>query len=76
MQAVFIVGECALALLAYLVRGWRALVLLCAGICAALLPTVFLVPESPRWLLSQVWDRCAFGAEVHKLHMSCSNSTA
>ena len=53
-QAVYIVGECALALLAYLVRDWRTLVLLCAASCAAFLPTVFLMPESPRWLLSQV----------------------
>eukprot|EP00798_Chlamydomonas_sp_ICE-L_P025983 gene25983-11669_t len=52
-QACFILGECALALLAYCVRDWRALCFWCAACSAVLLPTALLVPESPRWLLSK-----------------------
>ena len=54
MQAFYIVGMCVLSLLAYLVRGWRLLCFACAASCAAFLPTMLLVPESPRWLLSKV----------------------
>ncbi len=53
-------GECALALVAYFIRDWRSLTFVCAGSCGAFLVTALMVPESPRWLLSKVSVRGAY----------------
>jgi len=51
-HAFFSAGMCTLAALAYFFRDWRTLQLWCSLPTVTLLLYYFLVPESPRWLLT------------------------
>lgn len=53
-QAVFVLGEMLLALLAYFIPDWKRLSLTCAGITAAYLISFVAAKESPRWLAMRV----------------------
>lgn len=50
---VFTIGEFLLCVMAYVLPNWRHLMLAAAAVNAAALLLYPLVPESPRWLLSQ-----------------------
>ena len=54
LQAVFVLGEMLLALLAYFIPDWKRLSLTCAGITAAYLISFVAAKESPRWLAMRV----------------------
>ena len=65
MQTYYVGGECLLALLAFLVPGWRRLTLLCSALTASFLLTWPFVPDSPRWLASQVQFRAPWEIQLY-----------
>jgi hypothetical protein len=53
-QNFWALGACMVPLLAVAVPDWRAQTVACAGTLVAMVPLFPFIPESPRWLLSQV----------------------
>ncbi|XP_040912127.1 solute carrier family 22 member 4-like [Toxotes jaculatrix] len=49
----FGIGYALLPLFAYFIRGWRMLLVATAIPCLLFIPTWWLIPESPRWLLQK-----------------------
>ncbi|PIK50849.1 putative organic cation transporter protein-like [Apostichopus japonicus] len=52
IEVFFSFGYMLLAILAYFIRDWRVLNLVVAGLLCLFPFTIFFVPESPRWLIS------------------------
>uniref|UniRef100_A0A3P8ZQ43 Major facilitator superfamily (MFS) profile domain-containing protein n=1 Tax=Esox lucius TaxID=8010 RepID=A0A3P8ZQ43_ESOLU len=52
-SVAFGVGYACLPLFAYFIRGWRMLLVASAIPCVFFIPLWWVIPESPRWLLSQ-----------------------
>ena len=54
MQTPFAIGECLVCLIAYLVRDWRVFTLVSSLPCLlSVILLYFVLPESPRWLISK-----------------------